>query len=88
MKRRCGLKNIGDRRHPEQISAQQVQFQRSCFGHFLDVKITKFVVQLFHHLVCKRCESSHQRELLFNIKGNILRFGTKEFSMIIYRLVV
>ncbi|XP_038883716.1 uncharacterized protein LOC120074618 isoform X2 [Benincasa hispida] len=61
---------------------QLKKFKKSCFGDFLDLKITKFSSQLFYHLVRRQCCSTNRNELWFNLEGRIHKFGMKEFSLI------
>lgn len=58
------------------------KFKKSCFGSFLDLKITKFSSQLFYHLIRRQCCSKNRNELWFNLEGRIHKFGMKEFALI------
>lgn len=58
------------------------KFKKSCFGHFLDLKITKFSSQLFYHLIRRQCSSKNRNELWFNLEGRIHKFGIRDFALI------
>ena len=61
---------------------QKKLFQKNCFGHFLDIKVMNSMPQLEHHLVVRICEHDNPDELCFNIQGNIVTFGIKEFAFV------
>lgn len=61
---------------------QLKKFKKSCFGNFLDFKISKFSSQLFYHLIRRQCSSKKRNELWFNLEGKIHKFGIKDFALI------
>ncbi|KGN48800.2 hypothetical protein Csa_003918 [Cucumis sativus] len=61
---------------------QLKKFKKSCFGNFLDLKISKFSSQLFYHLIRRQCCSKNRNELWFNLEGRIHKFGMKDFALI------
>ncbi|XP_050944675.1 uncharacterized protein LOC103484737 isoform X23 [Cucumis melo] len=61
---------------------QLKKFKKSCFGYFLDLKVSKFSSQLFYHLIRRQCCSKNRHELWFNLEGRIHKFGMKDFALI------
>ncbi|PON91241.1 hypothetical protein TorRG33x02_130570 [Trema orientale] len=61
-------------------NAQKEEFQKSVFGHLLDVKVMNIIPQLLHHLVIRQIRSEKEDELAFNIVGTHYTFSLKEYA--------
>ena len=57
-------------------------FKEGPFGHLLNLKMTKIPLQLLAHLIRRQCVSTDINVLLFNIEGNIVEFGLRDFCLI------
>lgn len=57
-------------------------FRKTCFGHFLNFSITKPSSQLLLHLIQKQCKPKKSSEINFNIGGNVIKFGLRDFALI------
>lgn len=62
---------------------QEVMFQESSFGYYLDIKMEKSKPQLLHHLIIRMFKTDNKEVLLFNIEGNKITSGIKKIAIII-----
>ena len=57
-------------------------FRNGPFGHLLDIQIKKCPEQLLVHLIKRMSKQSTDDTLIFNLEGNIAKFGLREFHLI------
>ena len=57
-------------------------FRKGPFGHLLDIQIKKCPRQLLVHLIRRLSKQSTDNTLIFNLEGNIVKFGLGEFHLI------
>ena len=57
-------------------------FRKGPFGHLIDIQIKKCHGQLLVHLMRRMSKQSTDDTLIFNLEGNIAKFGLREFHLI------
>lgn len=59
------------------------KFERSCFGHFLNIKQIKFQGQILMHLLMHiDMDASNKERLVLRINNSVIEFGPRDFSLI------
>lgn len=62
--------------------AQLMEFQETCFGHFLEVQKLEISCQLIDHLGLLRVECDDHKVMEFNLSGFSLPFTGRYFALV------
>ncbi|KAF3447653.1 hypothetical protein FNV43_RR12840 [Rhamnella rubrinervis] len=67
----------------EKLSTAQLGiFEKTCFGHFLDMQELQFSGQVVNHMLWRQCICDDPNIMVFNFGGSGARFTIQEFCLI------
>ncbi|KAF3434942.1 hypothetical protein FNV43_RR22029 [Rhamnella rubrinervis] len=67
----------------EKLSTTQLgMFEKTCFGHFLDMQELQFNGQVVNHMLWRQCICDDLNIMVFNFGGSGARFTIQEFCLI------
>ncbi|KAF3435577.1 hypothetical protein FNV43_RR22666 [Rhamnella rubrinervis] len=67
----------------EKLSTTQLgMFEKTCFGHFLDMQELQFSGQVINHMLWRQCICDDPNIMVFNFGGSGARFTIQEFCLI------